>query len=123
MTTLQLITGAALAGALAVSLPARAQEPSVTQSREAALAEFAADVAELQSTFPDQQRFMQLDASEQSSVWEAVIERARRLKDRWRESSFVEVEGFSLSLGIWEAGLQVNFRFKDGSEAEPPPAR
>lgn len=79
----------------------------------AAIASFSRDVEKLQSHFATTtEAYSQLSVADRETLWEKVMDEAKKLREKWRDNPYIEVEGFSVSLS-WLPSIDVRFAFKD----------
>lgn len=96
---------------LALILPCLADEAS---DRAAALAALARDIAEIQYAFPaSQTEYTALATSGGwQDIWDTALQKASALRDAWRTNPYVEVTGFSVTVG-WPPSIEFQFDFKE----------
>lgn len=85
------------------------------QARDQQLADFAQDLAALHDALPrppDGQVQAMYSSAALDELWQTVIVRAGELKRKWQENPYVEVIGFSVSLG-YPPSIDVQFQFKE----------
>ena len=83
--------------------------------RRAALAAFAQELAELQAMFPDTANEMTaMQSGMLDGIWEDLIEGAHELQRRWKDNPYIEVTGFTVTIG-WPS-VHVDFAFKDQAD-------
>ncbi|WP_159593548.1 hypothetical protein [Chelativorans xinjiangense] len=84
--------------------------------RTAAFSAFANDLAQIQDEFPGSQtEYLAMQSGTLDDLWNRLIERATDMKAKWDENPYVEVIGFSVSLGLSPA-VDVQFNFKVPAE-------
>lgn len=104
---------------MAVAFSASAQDPKADPSKEAAAA-LAKDLAALQSKLRRGAGQFQANgvytdaqyAAANEQLMNEALEGARAIQAAWKSNPYVEIEGFSVSLGFMTAEVSMDFRFK-----------